>query len=432
MAFLAILTLIGLVLGILVVVGALLGNQQSRGVGISLVCLVGVAVLVGTVWLANVKRQQVNRAQLQMQQARFEAQMAQAEQMRQAAHESHHDGDTEAAMKYQQQAEVMQAEAEAVAQVGPTIHATPAFAVGLPFALLLGAGVVFVAFKHGGTAAGLSLLALPLAAYGLVGISSREVNSEMPVVVAVGEDEWHPHQVIDLSASEDSHSAEATEPTETEPTETDLFSDGEEHVAHDEAHAPEEPVATADSDADASRPDWIDTPQKRVGNVYRRVMQSGPYVTATECQDDMDERLRSAVLTYARELVAAESRGRSMVPSLDRIGVSIQDIREEFVADEYYETVSSSVSDDMKQLFLLLEVDQRDNDYLLTKWRSYERQFRVAGVAGAAGGVLALLAGVLGLVKLDTYTKGYYTKRLFIGVPLAIIGVFTLFVLANG
>ena len=27
-----------------------------------------------------------------------------------------------------------------------------------------------------------------------------------------------------------------------------------------------------------------------------------------------------------------------------------------------------------------------------------------------------------GLLKVDTWTKGYYTKRLFLGVPAAIIG----------
>ena len=30
------------------------------------------------------------------------------------------------------------------------------------------------------------------------------------------------------------------------------------------------------------------------------------------------------------------------------------------------------------------------------------------------------------MLKLDTATKGYYTKRLFIGVPAAIIGAVTL------
>jgi hypothetical protein len=33
---------------------------------------------------------------------------------------------------------------------------------------------------------------------------------------------------------------------------------------------------------------------------------------------------------------------------------------------------------------------------------------------------------VWGLLKIDTATKGYYTKRLFLGVPAAIIGGFLL------
>jgi hypothetical protein len=33
----------------------------------------------------------------------------------------------------------------------------------------------------------------------------------------------------------------------------------------------------------------------------------------------------------------------------------------------------------------------------------------------------------LGMLKVDTATKGYYTKRLFLGVPLGIIGYFVLY-----
>ena len=46
-----------------------------------------------------------------------------------------------------------------------------------------------------------------------------------------------------------------------------------------------------------------------------------------------------------------------------------------------------------------------------------------------AGGVLGLLGLCYGLLKVDTWTKGYYTKRLFLGVPAAIIGLGTLLAL---
>ena len=47
-------------------------------------------------------------------------------------------------------------------------------------------------------------------------------------------------------------------------------------------------------------------------------------------------------------------------------------------------------------------------------------------VGMGAGSMFALLSLVFALLKVDTWTKGYYSKRLFLGVPLAIIGVLLL------
>ena len=44
-----------------------------------------------------------------------------------------------------------------------------------------------------------------------------------------------------------------------------------------------------------------------------------------------------------------------------------------------------------------------------------------------AGSILGLLGCVFAVLKIDTATKGYYTKRLFLGVPLAILGMFGLY-----
>ncbi len=47
-------------------------------------------------------------------------------------------------------------------------------------------------------------------------------------------------------------------------------------------------------------------------------------------------------------------------------------------------------------------------------------------VTATASFVLAVLAGILLLLKIDTWTRGYYTKRLFLGVPAAIIACIAL------
>lgn len=74
----------------------------------------------------------------------------------------------------------------------------------------------------------------------------------------------------------------------------------------------------------------------------------------------------------------------------------------------------------------LLTFDAHDQRDLWRRWRRLqsERQVRYAAIAG--GSVLALLATLLGYLKLDTATRGYYTGRLRVAagaVALLVIGV---------
>jgi len=55
----------------------------------------------------------------------------------------------------------------------------------------------------------------------------------------------------------------------------------------------------------------------------------------------------------------------------------------------------------------------------------------MAAVSIYSGGVLGLLGLVFGLLKVDTWTRGYYSKPLFLGVPAAIIGLGTLLALLS-
>jgi hypothetical protein len=68
----------------------------------------------------------------------------------------------------------------------------------------------------------------------------------------------------------------------------------------------------------------------------------------------------------------------------------------------------------------------------MRRWEELRRGERFAVVGAGAGSVLGLIGVVFGLLRVDTWTKGYYTKRLFLGVPAAIIGVLALLGLAAG
>jgi hypothetical protein len=81
----------------------------------------------------------------------------------------------------------------------------------------------------------------------------------------------------------------------------------------------------------------------------------------------------------------------------------------------------------MLKLYTLIEFSPSVDNELRLRWEASRRQDRLAAVGFGATGVLGLLGFAWGLLKVDTWTKGYYTKRLFIGVPLAILGTIGLY-----
>jgi hypothetical protein len=80
----------------------------------------------------------------------------------------------------------------------------------------------------------------------------------------------------------------------------------------------------------------------------------------------------------------------------------------------------------MLRAHMLLEFQDRQDEQLLDRWRGFARQESIAVIAIFGGLALLGLALIYGLLKLDTWTRGYYTKRLFLGVPAAIIAVVVL------
>ena len=123
----------------------------------------------------------------------------------------------------------------------------------------------------------------------------------------------------------------------------------------------------------------------------------------------------------------------SRIHYLQNLGIDIDYVRREIVAKEpgsneqreYLETVQRSVGP-MKKLYLQVEFTPAFDREVKQRAESLERESRFGAVGAGAALVLSLLGGVWGLLKIDTATKGYYSKWLFIGVPTAIIGVASL------
>jgi hypothetical protein len=178
---------------------------------------------------------------------------------------------------------------------------------------------------------------------------------------------------------------------------------------------------------DAPRPSWLESPPTLVGNTQRMVVSSDPFTSVEECYAQLRDKLRTTVHRRILDLGAAASGRHSVyVPDCESLGIGIEYILSELCPEkEYIETVSTSVGD-MKRAHALLEFTPPQDEFLVDRWRDFARVESVRVVAILSGLVLAGLAFVYGLIRLDTWTRGYYTKRLFIGVPAVIIAVLAL------
>jgi len=209
----------------------------------------------------------------------------------------------------------------------------------------------------------------------------------------------------------------------------------------------------------APRPAWVDQPPQRSGDRWSEVVVAGDYATDQECIVAADRLLYVATWKHLQTLLGRSlerddwpqirtNDGRLQVLSgdsrkvqvynhayneLSKMDINLIFIRREIVPldGEYMETVElQRTFSPMKRLYTRLVFTPEVDAQLRDHWRRTARGDRVA-VVGLMGGVLVSVVGLAyGLLTLDTWTKGYYTKRLFIGVPAVIIGILWLLVLA--
>lgn len=175
-------------------------------------------------------------------------------------------------------------------------------------------------------------------------------------------------------------------------------------------------------EAIAKRPKWVGVTHHRVGNVLRKVVVSDPYTDVEQCYQALqDGPMREIMNARLNELFPG-----CYYPTLERLGLGPDFFwREVCPEPEWIETRESSVGE-MKRVHVLMEFDDSVNKALKLAYRKYERRFRIQEVGGFAGIVLGGVALLFGMLKIDTMTKGYYTKRLFFGVPAVIIAVIML------
>ncbi|MCH7753126.1 MAG: hypothetical protein IH898_13360 [Planctomycetes bacterium] len=170
------------------------------------------------------------------------------------------------------------------------------------------------------------------------------------------------------------------------------------------------------------RPDWVDNRPKRVGDVYRAVVASDPFSTVDECFEQLEHRFPGEVQKRLTKLVPSDQRSLTGSDTLGPMGITLDYIMREICREQFTEIVESSVGE-MKRVHVLMEFTPAVESHLKKSWQTYQQQFRLVTVSKIAGMVLATLAFLYGLLQIDTWTRGYYTRRLLWGVPAAILVV---------
>jgi hypothetical protein len=186
------------------------------------------------------------------------------------------------------------------------------------------------------------------------------------------------------------------------------------------------------------RPAWVDEAPRRTAGAWPQVIVVGDYVTTEECDLFTEQELWKKTWERFRRVVGpvgAEPRtlgAEAARMDLLRYNIDLNFIRREIIPPdgEYLETVQSPSLGPMYRLHTLLEFTPQVDALLQKRWERREQHWRIAAVGTFSAVALGAVGLFYGLLKIDTWTKGYYTKRLFI-VPLAIGAVIFLLALIN-
>ncbi len=183
-----------------------------------------------------------------------------------------------------------------------------------------------------------------------------------------------------------------------------------------------EPEAKPRSARGKLTPDWVIHPPGIVGNVRKFVVHAGPYKTLEECHQQLEQQMRDVVQSRIGELTATAAQQSNVYPNLFQLGIGTDYILRELCTEEFVEVKEFDFGD-MLTAHALMEFTQAQDSLLVDRWTAFARRASVARTTAGAGLVVGCLALAFGLLKVDTWTRGYYTKRLFLGVPAAIIAV---------
>ncbi|MEM9351441.1 MAG: hypothetical protein AAGA92_00345 [Planctomycetota bacterium] len=213
---------------------------------------------------------------------------------------------------------------------------------------------------------------------------------------------------------------EASEPDQAEePGETGSAEDDAAEAEETETEAPSS--ETKKAEAADRRPEWVDSDYKMVGHVVRRVIHSGPYKTVEECRLALEPMIAEAVRKRVRRLATTTPGSATHdVPPVSEMGIGLGYIFRDLCVDDYVEDYEASIGD-MKKVHVLMEFRPAEDEFLLGAYQKYQRRQSLWVVAAFSTLAVSVVAAAYGLLKIDTWSRGYYTQRLLLGGGGAIL-----------
>lgn len=167
------------------------------------------------------------------------------------------------------------------------------------------------------------------------------------------------------------------------------------------------------------RPDWLDRESRFMEDSQSMVLTAGPYASLPEVRQELERQLAEVTMERLRQRSDAP---KSQNATFDDLQMPMSELLPLVVRAQFTETSTSpTFFGDMKTTHLLVKFEPETESKLLHAWTEHSRRQGIKFVAETAGGTLGVLALVAGLFRFDTWTRGFYTKRLFLGVPAAII-----------
>lgn len=152
----------------------------------------------------------------------------------------------------------------------------------------------------------------------------------------------------------------------------------------------------------AARPAWVERGDWSEPPVVYRVVTSERWATREEARRDALERAGDVAREFAAQVDS-------------RLGASWQVplwlVQDRLIREEFTEEVDWSYSSlaPMYQSHLLVELSPAKRELMLDQWQHSVTQARVRQLGAGFGFVLVCLMTLLGYLRLDDATRGYYT-----------------------